>query len=276
MWSISSIMLRCIMPRRAYSPSAGEAAGVAAGVVVVGRHRHPVGQQGRGLGRSGQADGVVGLRPGAPLRRPERAGGEELPGVDGGADGARIEADAAQRVVELVAEEHAAHAERVQLVEAAVDVLLVALGDVEDLLAAEGFGRLHAEHHGEPALPDDVAGLLRVGDDAEPAFARAAVHAVDVVLELVGLPRLEADGGHLVAAAVLVRVERAQQAVGDEVVDEDALAAAPGTLDPRVVVLLVAQRVVGRQSRKVGQPTGSWWPSAPPVTFSKSARAPSG
>ena len=197
------------------------------------------------LGRRRDADGVVVLRAGALLRLPEGAGRQELADVDRRAEGARVEADAAQRVVELVAQEHAAHAQLVQLVQTAVDVVLAALRDVQDLLAAERLGGLDAQDDGQLALLDDLAGLRGVGDDPEPALARAAVHLVDVGLHVVRLLRLQADGGHLVAAAVLEGVDRADHAVGDEVVDEHPLAAAPGPLDPGVVVLLVGQRVMG-------------------------------
>ena len=40
------------------------------------------------------------------------------------------------------------------------------------------------EHDRELAVVDDLARLERVGDDPEPALARAAVLRVDVVLQL--------------------------------------------------------------------------------------------
>ncbi len=222
----------------------GEPTGVALGVRGVGGDLGARGQVGLRLGGGG-ADGVVGLRAGALLGLPEGAGRQELADVDGRSEAARVEADPAQRVVELVAQEHAAHTEVVQLVEALVDVLLAALGDVEDLLAAERLGGLHAQDHGELALLYDRAGLRAVGDDPEPALAGAAVLLVDERLEVVGQLGLEPDRGHLVAAAVLEEVDRADHAVGDEVVDEDPLAAAPGALHPGVVVRLMRHRVVG-------------------------------
>src|SRR5690606_12684560 len=82
----------------------------------------------------------------------------------------------------------------------------------------------------------------------------AAVHPVDEVLHVVGELRLQPDGGHLVAAAVLEEVHRADDAVGDEVVDQHALSAAPGAFDPGVVVLLVGQGVVGRPVLEGGPP----------------------
>jgi hypothetical protein len=55
-----------------------------------------------------------------------------------------------------VAEEHAAYAQVVQLVQTGVDVVLVALRDVQDLLAAERLGRLDAQDDGQLALLDDL------------------------------------------------------------------------------------------------------------------------
>ncbi len=168
----------------------------------------------RGLGgQSGgepEADRVVVLGAGAGLRAPEGARGQELAGVDRHALGPRVEPDAAQGVVELVAQEHAAHAQLVQLVQAAVDVGHGAAGVVQHLPAAERFGGLHSEYDGELALLDDLARLIGLGDDPEPALAGAAVHGVAVVLEFVRLLYLEPDRGHLVAAAVLEEVERAE------------------------------------------------------------------
>lgn len=225
---------------------AGQTALVALRVAVVRGHLGACGEQLGHLCRGGRiAGGVVVLRTAALLRAPEGAGGEELADVHGRSDGAGVHPHPAQGVVELVAQEHAAHTQLVQLVQTAVDVGLAALGDVEDLLAAEGLRGLDAEHHGELALRDDLAGLGRVGDDTEEALALSAVDLVDVVLHLVGLAGLETDGVHLVAAAV-PDIDRAQQAVGDQVVDQHLLAAAPGALQPRVVILLVAEGVVGR------------------------------
>jgi hypothetical protein len=198
-----------------------------------------------GFGRRGVADGVVVLGPGALLRLPVGARRQELADVDGRSERARVVADTAQRVVELVAQEHAAHAQRIQLVQALVDVRLAALRDVEDLLAAEGLGGLDAEDDRQLALLDDLTGLRAVGDDPEPALAGPAVHLVDEGLHVVRQLGLEPDGRHLVAAAVLEKVHGADDAVGDEVVDQHPLAAAPGPFHPGVVVLLVGQRVVG-------------------------------
>lgn len=223
----------------------GESPHIALGVLVVGGDVDVLGQFRLGAGRGGRTDGVVVLGPGALFRPPEGAGRQELPHVDGGAERSLVEADSAQRVVELVAQEHAAYAEVVQLVQPGVDVGPVALGDVQDLLAAEGFGGLDAQDDRELALFDDLPGLGAVGDDAEPALARAAVHPVDVGLHVVRQLRLQPDRRHLVAAAVLEEVHGADHAVGDQVVHQDPLSAAPGPFDPGVVVLLVGQGVVG-------------------------------
>ena len=53
--------------------------------------------------------------------------------------------------------------------------------------------------------------------------------------------RLEPDRVHVVAAVALERVDLAELVVLDEQVDEQALAAAPGPLQPAVVGALVGQ-----------------------------------
>ena len=91
---------------------------------------------------------------------------------------------AAERVVELVDQLHVADAELVDLVELLVDLGLGALRLVVLDAAVEQLGDLDPEHDGELALVDHAARLERVGDDPEPALARAAVLGVDVVLQL--------------------------------------------------------------------------------------------
>ncbi len=148
----------------------GQPAHVALCVRVVRGDLHARGEALLGRGGGGETDGVVVLRAGAALGPPEGAGGQELSGIDGGAERPGVETHAAQRVVELVAQEHAAHTQVVQLVEARVDVLTAALGDVQDHLAAERLRRLHAQHHGESALLDHLTRLRAVGDDTEPSL----------------------------------------------------------------------------------------------------------
>ena len=103
---------------------------------------------------------------------------------------------------------------------------------------------LDAEDHRELALVDHSPRLERVGDDPEPALARAAGLGVDVVLQLADPPRLEAHGVHLVAAVALERVELAQPLVVDEQVHETAQPAPPRPLQPLVVELSCVSDVV--------------------------------
>jgi hypothetical protein len=209
-----------------------------------GARRENAGQLG---GQEAVGDRVVGDLPGrAGAGVPPRAGREELADVDDDPGRALVEADAAEGVVELVAEEHARHPEGLDLVQAAVDVGPGAAGDAEGLLAAERLGHLDAEDDGELARPDDVGRLLGARDDAVPALAGAAVLPVDEGLEVVGGLGLATHRVHVVARVAARgrddRLDRAHARVGDEVVDHDPLAAAPGPLDPPVVHLLVGQR----------------------------------
>ena len=113
--------------------------------------------------------------------------------------------------------------------------------------AAERLRDLHAQDHRQLAVVDHVARLERVGDDPEPALARAAVLGVDVALHLPDPLRLQADALHLIAACFwLERVELAENPVLDQQVDEDPQAAALGSLEPAVVGLLVGEGLVMR------------------------------
>ncbi len=193
----------------------------------------------------GGRERVVVDGAGARLGLPEAPGGEEVPRVDEGAGRPGVVADAAERVVELVAHEHRGDAELLHLVQALVDVRARASRDAVDDAAAERLRRLDAEDDGEFAVLDDPAGLGGVAHDAEPALPGAAVLRVDVRLHLAHALRFEPDDRHLVARVALERVQLAQLPVRDQVVDEDALPGAPGALQPRVVDLLVGAGVVG-------------------------------
>src|SRR5690349_15627312 len=161
------------------------------------------------------------------LRAPEVPAEHELPAVDDRADRPVVEAGAAERVVELVDRIERADAEPAHLVDPVLHVRDSAVRLVLVLGAAEELGLLDAEDHGVLAVVDDPPRLERVGDDPEEALAGAAGLRVDVVLELVHPLRLEVDRVHLVAGVLLVRVDAAEHAVLDEVVDHQPLAAEP-------------------------------------------------
>ena len=239
-----------------------EALGVADRTGRIDGRDRPGREHGIQAGREDAADDrVVGHLPGlARARVPPRAGREELADVDDESRCALVEPDAAQGVVELVAEEHRGDAERLDLVEATVDVGLGALWDAEHLLAAERLGHLDAQNDGELAGLDDVGRLLRAGHDPEPALASAAVLRVDVGLECVGVRGLAPDRVHVVARVLARggndRLDGAHAGVGDQVVDHDPLAAAPGPLDPLVVHLLVQLGIALRPARKAGPAHG--------------------
>jgi hypothetical protein len=193
---------------------------------------------------------VVVLLPLAGLGVPEAAGRVEVAGVHSRAGGARVEARAAQAVVELVHREQRPDAEVVEAVQLRPDVLARAVR-ARPQPAAEQLRGLHAHDHGDLPVVDHAARLERVLDDPEPALARPALLRVDVVLELVHAPKLEAGASHLVAALALAagevvgrRVELAERAVLHQVVDDQAQAAPPRALQPLVVGLLVRQGVV--------------------------------
>src|SRR5699024_4467199 len=135
----------------------------------------------------------------ALLDLPELTGVEEVAGVDHHALRAGVEAHPAQRVVELVAEEHRADAHLLDLVQAGVDVGLRTLGEAEGGAAAEGVGDLHPEDDGHLALLDVFPRLLRSAGDAEPSLAGSPVTLVDEGLEPLGLLHLAANGVHVVA-----------------------------------------------------------------------------
>lgn len=231
----------------AYSPSLAQALRIAVRPSGIDGEDELDGED-RGEGRRQHPgrDRVIAPGPGALLRLPPRAGRQELPGVDEDPLRPLVETHPAQRVVELVAQEHAAHPEGMQLVEAGVDVGPVALGHTENLLAAERFRGLHAEDDGELALLDHAARLGRRGDDTEPALPRPAREAVDMVLQAVCRARLPPDVDHVVARGLPRREQLAERGIGDQVGHEHPLPAAPGPLDPLVVHLLVGQRVVCR------------------------------
>ena len=90
---------------------------------------------------------------------------------------------------------------------------------------------------------DDLAGLERVGDDAVPPAAGAAVLRVDVVLHRPHVLGLQAHGVAVVARVLLERVDRAEDVVLGEQAGVDAQPGAPRALEPLVVDLLVRQRV---------------------------------
>ena len=87
-------------------------------------------------------------------------------------------------------------------------------------------------------------------DDPEEALAGAAELGVDVVLEGVHVFGLLERTRHLVAVVLLERVELAERAVLDEVVDHDPQPRPPGTLDPPPVGALVGERLVARPARE--------------------------
>ena len=123
-------------------------------------------------------------------------------GVDDRPERAGVHLGAAEGVVELVHREEGRDAHVAELVEARVDMRRVALrfGIALDRLAAVQNAReLDALDHGELALDDDPSRLRGSRDDPQPAFARAAVLRVDVVLEVLEILVLEPDAVHVVA-----------------------------------------------------------------------------
>jgi hypothetical protein len=174
------------------------------------------------------------------------AGLEEVPHVHDRTRRAAVAGDAADRVIELVRQLHLPNAERVDLVEPGVDLLLCAFGRVEEDSAVEDARHLDARDHGELPGVDHGARLERIADDAEPPLAGPAALRVDVVLKLVQAFRFQSNAVHLVARVLLQRIDGAKRVVVDEQVGHDPQPAAPRTLEPAVVVLLVRQRVVPR------------------------------
>ena len=194
------------------------------------------------------------------LEVPEAAARQELPAVHDDPLRATVAGDAGQLVVELVRDLHLSDAGVPQLIEDAVDVLLGATrvgrwqaGAVQDALvtAVERLGYFHPLNHGKLALVDDLAGLERVVDDAEPALARPALLSVDVVLKLIDPRDFAADRVHLVAVGLWlaldhrhIGIDLAQNAVLDHEVHEDAQAPQVGAFKPAVIRRLVRERVL--------------------------------
>ncbi|QEM31429.1 SpoIIE family protein phosphatase [Rhodococcus qingshengii] len=178
---------------------------------------------------------------GAWFRLPELPGAQVVADVDGHSGDAAVETGTAEGVVELVRDDHLPDTEVVQLVQAAVDVVLGALRNTVAHRATEGFGHLHPEGDGQLSVGGHLPGLFRRAHDAEPTPAGTAVLGVDVVLEFACLLRLDPDGLHLVTGISLARIQLAQDTIGDKEIGEDSQPAAPGPLDPLVVRLLVRQ-----------------------------------
>ena len=199
--------------------------------------------------------GLVARGPPAGLDLPELSGLVRVGRVDRRTQGARIERDTGQGVVELVDQLEVAHAHAVHLRELAIDLRPVALRHVVLHVAVEQLGDLDAQHHRELALVGHLAGLERAAHYAKPALARSAVEVVDVGLELADPPRLEAHAGHLVAAVALERIELAQHLVVHEQRRHHTQTAAPHALDPAVVGHLVGQRLRSRPALERGPAT---------------------
>ena len=153
---------------------------------------------------------------------------------------------AAEGVVEFVHREQAAHVHGIETVEPLDDLLAGAFRRAQELAAIEHLGGLHAEDHRHLALADHVPGLGRIGDDAEPALAGAAVLGVNIVLHGVHLLGLHFDRRHGVAIVLLLGVELTQHLVVHQMVDQDFQTGEMGPLDPAVVTLVMLQRVVTR------------------------------
>ena len=170
--------------------------------------------------------------------------------IAGGQEGtqaeARVRQMAAEGVVEFVHGEDHAHAQVLDLVEAAANIVAAALRLIQELAAVQHLRQLDAEHHCHLVLGDDLARLGRRFHDAEPAAPRTAVLRVDVVLQLVGTLRLQPHILHDVAVVALERIDLTEDLVMCDVVDENLLAREEGALDPAVIGLVVHQGVVAR------------------------------
>src|SRR5690554_4821632 len=175
------------------------------------------------------------------------AGFQQVAAIEYGANtnpGGKVRQMAAEGVVEFVHGEHVANAQLIELVQPFHDVLRGAFGHAHKLSAAHDFRHFDAQHHGHLALANHFPGLGRAGDNLEPAFTRAAVLSVYVVLHFIHALDLQQDGFHGVAVVLLLGVDAAEQFVMHLVVDQDFHAVVMGTLQPAVVTLVVLQGVV--------------------------------
>src|SRR5207248_9854773 len=134
----------------------------------------------------------------------------------------------------------------VELLELAVDVGAGALGNAQDLAAAERIRGLHADQHGELPALDRPPGLRRAVHEAEPTPPRAAALRVDVALERPQPGDLELDGRGLVAGVRPAGLDLAERLVLDRLRHDEPLARLPRPLQPDPVGLLVGVGVVYR------------------------------
>src|SRR5215207_733722 len=194
----------------------------------------------------------LGARAGAEVV----AGLEGLEHVDERAPAAPLDRGAAEGIVGPVHREDAAHSEPASVANAAVDVLLGALGLAQLLAAAKEVRGFDPNQHREPAPLDRLPRLPRVVDQAEPALALAAGLRVDVALQATERLDLLPHRLGLVTRMDLAGLDLADRLVLDRLGDDEALAGHPGTLQPDVIGLLVGDRVVDRPARKGGPAVG--------------------